>query len=951
MKTNSFFKKQIKHLFWTVFILTLGTSYFMGQTILFTETFDEANGATTGMSAEGINWSSVCPDCDAGDYFEVLNGAFEGNDTNGPGSWVTDPISIPAGTEYISITMDYDGTKGGGYAGDGNLETSDECGGCGGTVEDALGFGCFNCWDFVAFEVDEGGGDITSDILLGEPGTADEGSLCQAINVSGSTEFVLTIFLSMWASNEYMSFDNVTITAYTPTEAAAAGISAEGDCPACALEIGPPSVVCNGTPYNGPDIDGVTVTIPYSGAGVGSEVLNMNGFTNTGDDPITTASGNIIFTATEGDSYNITLTNNICTPQIFAASGTIDSDLCPASCVMTIETVDAVCANDGTTNYDLDITFTHANPLGTPAEVNINVTDGGTSLTGFPDNNVATTGVSQTESYTGVADGDATTGVTVTIEDVNGVSGGAGMFTLDFDANNTGYNLSVAEFSDGDSDYFGVIPANITVNPGITFTGTSGNFFGAQDIDGSGASSTQTITIPDIDISCLTAPIAFSIDLAEDDASDGSEDWDSSGDYVHITYSIDGGAAQNLLWVENDGTTFNTSPQIDTNFDGVGDGAIITDTWQTFNASIPSTGNILTIVIEINLNAADEDIAIDNIIVDNCIASTVCDATTTFTEPDCSCPELPTAEADGPYTICDGTSITFTDAFVGGAATTGTWSITAGPNTSSAQLSDTNPTATPEAVTFTPTMAGTYTLLLTANVPAPYTCPATSDMVTITVETQEVASLVYSPDAVCNDGANLSPDITGSNPTTGTFEGSLGLAIDMNTGVIDVANTDPGTYTVTYTTSTNTCRATAMDEVTIHPLPTISGTAVVCEGGTTTLSGTNTPDATTPWMSSNTTVATVDNSGVVTGVAAGTADITYTDSNGCQDTETVTVNANPMISGTTDVCIGATTTLSGTNTPDATTPWMSSNTTVATVDNGGIVTGVAARHSRHYLYR
>ena len=148
-----------------------------------------------------------------------------------------------------------------------------------------------------------------------------------------------------------------------------------------------------------------------------------------------------------------------------------------------------------------------------------------------------------------------------------------------------------------------------------------------------------------------------------------------------------------------------------------------------------------------------------------------------------------------------------------------------------------------------------------------------------------------------------------------------------------------GTADITYTDS-NGCQDT--ETVTVNANPMISGTTDVCIGATTTLSGTNTPDATTPWMSSNTTVATVDNSGIVTGVAAGTADITYTDSNGCQDTETVTVNANPMISGTTDVCIGATTTLSGTNTPDATTPWMSSNTTVATVTNSGVVTGVAA---------
>jgi gliding motility-associated-like protein len=76
---------------------------------------------------------------------------------------------------------------------------------------------------------------------------------------------------------------------------------------------------------------------------------------------------------------------------------------------------------------------------------------------------------------------------------------------------------------------------------------------------------------------------------------------------------------------------------------------------------------------------------------------------------------------------------------------------------------------------------------------------------------------------------------------------------------------------------------------------------------TTALSSTGTPDATTPWTSSDPTVATVDNDGVVTGVAAGTTDITFLDANGCSSTVEVTVNPNPVITLTpTDpsVCNG-----------------------------------------------
>ncbi|OEL12505.1 ig group 2 domain protein, partial [Cloacibacterium normanense] len=45
--------------------------------------------------------------------------------------------------------------------------------------------------------------------------------------------------------------------------------------------------------------------------------------------------------------------------------------------------------------------------------------------------------------------------------------------------------------------------------------------------------------------------------------------------------------------------------------------------------------------------------------------------------------------------------------------------------------------------------------------------------------------------------------------------------------------------------------------------------------------------------------------------------ITYTNNNGCSRTTTVTVNPLPTITGTTAVCVGSTTQLSGSGTPAA----------------------------------
>jgi hypothetical protein len=69
--------------------------------------------------------------------------------------------------------------------------------------------------------------------------------------------------------------------------------------------------------------------------------------------------------------------------------------------------------------------------------------------------------------------------------------------------------------------------------------------------------------------------------------------------------------------------------------------------------------------------------------------------------------------------------------------------------------------------------------------------------------------------------------------------------------------------------------------ITVNSLPTISGGASVCEKVTLQLTGGGTAATTNPWTSSNTAVATISNSGLVTGVSAGTTTITYTNNNGC----------------------------------------------------------------------
>lgn len=115
------------------------------------------------------------------------------------------------------------------------------------------------------------------------------------------------------------------------------------------------------------------------------------------------------------------------------------------------------------------------------------------------------------------------------------------------------------------------------------------------------------------------------------------------------------------------------------------------------------------------------------------------------------------------------------------------------------------------------------------------------------------------------------------------------------------ANISTATAGTTYyycTISTGSCTtptATNAVAIIVNATPAITGTTSVCVGKTIQLTGSGTAASTTPWSTNNSVVATVDNAGLMTGVAAGTATITYKNSNGCSVSTTVIVNGNTAI--------------------------------------------------------
>lgn len=107
------------------------------------------------------------------------------------------------------------------------------------------------------------------------------------------------------------------------------------------------------------------------------------------------------------------------------------------------------------------------------------------------------------------------------------------------------------------------------------------------------------------------------------------------------------------------------------------------------------------------------------------------------------------------------------------------------------------------------------------------------------------------------------------------------------------------------------------------------------------------------WASSDTTIATVDSLGVVTGVKEGFATISATTTDGSNITATCTVTVKPIAATSitieplsANITAGDTYEFSLSIAPEnatyKTANWSSSDETIATVDENGIVTGVAA---------
>jgi len=190
--------------------------------------------------------------------------------------------------------------------------------------------------------------------------------------------------------------------------------------------------------------------------------------------------------------------------------------------------------------------------------------------------------------------------------------------------------------------------------------------------------------------------------------------------------------------------------------------------------------------------------------------------------------------------------------------------------------------------------------------------------------------------------SNPTPVITGtlsfcdgSSTTINAGAGYSTYAWSNSTASQTTNITNGGTYTVTVTDS-NGCSGTDSETVTefANPVAAITGALSFCSGGNTTLDA-GAGYSTYAWSNSTSSQTTTIN-------ASGSFTVTITDSNGCSDTETVSVTESasltPVITGDLEFCAGGNTTLdAGSGYNDYDWSETSTNQTI-TVNAGGTFT-------------
>jgi hypothetical protein len=217
------------------------------------------------------------------------------------------------------------------------------------------------------------------------------------------------------------------------------------------------------------------------------------------------------------------------------------------------------------------------------------------------------------------------------------------------------------------------------------------------------------------------------------------------------------------------------------------------------------------------------------------------------------------------YTVNSGVSITA----IAPQSTTGLISVTTNQGTANSSSNYTYPPLIVKTGTLSP-----FTKC-SGSASAAQTFTVSGSNLTANLVVATYTNLEYSLDGTSYSASLSLTPTSGSVATTTIYVRMTAASASLTSGNISI-------------TSTNATTQTFAASGTVNALPTITGTLSLTTN-TSQLTGSGTAAASNPWVSSNTSVATVSNTGLVTPISSGTSTITYTNSLGCSITATVTV--------------------------------------------------------------
>lgn len=216
--------------------------------------------------------------------------------------------------------------------------------------------------------------------------------------------------------------------------------------------------------------------------------------------------------------------------------------------------------------------------------------------------------------------------------------------------------------------------------------------------------------------------------------------------------------------------------------------------------------------------------------------------------------------------------------------------------------------------------AGSYTVTYAVNSSGCITAGSSTFTITLSNSVTPVTSFSYTS-TVCSNAADQSPALVSGFTSGGTFSAPAGLVIDAATGVVNVAGSTPGNYTVTYTLLSNGCNPTTTGTASISIVAVTNAVTNFSYTGPVCLAAANPVPVTVSGFTTG-GVFTSSNAGVSVNAATGVINLaastpgTYTISyavptNGCILGGTglagisITANNNPVtgFSYPTPVCV------------------------------------------------